>query len=341
MRTIPLLVICALTLIPVPVRANNVPLTHVSISPISELLIQMHPEAQATVVSLNDTLLSAEVSALIRHVPVRTGDRVNAGEVLMELDGWEIQAQLDQVRAALEEANVRYDQAKKQLERTRELHQRGQATDAQRDQHEAEFKTLEFQTTRLGAERKLMQLRLDKCRILAPFAGVVSERMAQVGAWAAPGTPLLRLVDTQNIELSAQIDAADAQHLTKGSELFFSDAGGRYPIVLRSLLPVQDTKSRTREARFTFAKDKPDPGSPGRVSWQSPIPYLPPHLMIHRKGELGIFLADQGVARFIPLPGALEGRPAPLLRKLDGDVIVTGREIIQDGEAVKVVPQRR
>lgn len=333
------LLACALLMVPLPALADSGPAAAVSIQPISELLISMHPEAQATVISLNDAGLSAEVSALIRAVPVQVGDKVNAGDLLVELDSWEFQTQLEQAKAAMEETTARYDEAKRQLDRTSELHKQGQSTESQLEQRATELKTLEAQLTRLKAEQKLVQQRLDKCRVKAPFAGVVTERQAQVGSWAAPGTPLLRLVDTQNIELSAQIDASEAQHLNKGSELTFTDASGRYPIQLRKLLPVQDTKTRTREARFTFPKDKPDPGSPGRVSWQSSIPYLPPHLMIHRKGELGIFLADQGTARFIPLPGALEGRPAPLISKIDGNVIVTGREIIQDGEAVRIVPQ--
>lgn len=335
-----LLTFCTLLLSPWHPAWADTP-APVSTQPVSELLIQMYPEAQGTCLSLNDASLSAEVAGAIRTVSVQTGDRVNAGDLLVELDGWEYQAQLEQSKAALEEVAARREQAQRQQERTQELHKQGQATAEQLEQRSTELKALEFQMARFKAEQKMAQQRLERCRVRAPFAGVVTERQAQVGAWASPGEPLLRLVDTHNVELSAQVDAAEAVHITKGRDWFFTDASGRYPITLRTLLPVQDTKSRTREARFTFAKEKPSPGAPGRLSWKSAISYLPPHLMIHRKGELGIFLAQEGVAHFLPLPGAMEGRPAPMAGRIEGDVIVTGREVIQDGEPVRVVPFRR
>jgi hypothetical protein len=63
------------------------------------------------------------------------------------------------------------------------------------------------------AQRAVAARNVEKCRIIAPFAGVVLERQAQVGAMATPGTPLLRLVDLAPPEIEAQIQAAWADEL--------------------------------------------------------------------------------------------------------------------------------
>ena len=58
---------------------------------------------------------------------------------------------------------------------------------------------------------------------------------------------------------------------------------------------------------------------------------LPSNLISRRNGVLGVFVLDAGKARFEPLPGAQEGRPAQSMLPASSRVITLGRERLQDG----------
>jgi hypothetical protein len=60
-------------------------------------------------------------------------------------------------------------------------------------------------------------------------------------------------------------------------------------------------------------------------------------LVSRRNGGLGIFVNNNGVANFMPLPGAQEGRPVAVQLPLDTQIITLGRERLQDGDALSII----
>ena len=153
---------------------------------------------------------------------------------------------------------------------------------------------------------------MEKCRVLAPFAGAVLERQAQVGAMATPGTPLLRLVDLAPPEIEAQVQAAQADEVPGATEIFFETQGRDYPARLLRLSPVVDAAARTRVARLAFAGPAAPPGARGTLRWLTPGVLLPPELLVKREQGLGAFVVEDGRARFVRGPRRPGG---PALRR--------------------------
>ena len=89
------------------------------------------------------------------------------------------------------------------------------------------------------------------------------------------------------------------------------------------------------EARLAFAGDVAAPGAAGRIVWRESAPHLPPEIVVRRKGHLGVFVDARGVARFWKLPGAQEGRPAPVDLPADARVVVRGQLTLQDGQRLR------
>ena len=110
-------------------------------------------------------------------------------------------------------------------------------------------------------------------------------------------------------------------------------------IIAKLVVPIYQgglVTSRTRQARFSFVSDAPAVGRSGELAWQVGAGLLPSNLISRRNGVLGVFLLDSGKARFEPLPGAQEGRPAHVRLPASSRVITLGRERLQDGAAVSV-----
>jgi pyruvate/2-oxoglutarate dehydrogenase complex dihydrolipoamide acyltransferase (E2) component len=175
--------------------------------------------------------------------------------------------------------------------------------------------------------------------VRAPFDGVVLERQAQVGALAATGTPLLRLVSLQAAEVEAQIAPEYAADLREAREILFESQGRRYSVRLSALSPVLERSARTQLARLEFTAAAATAGSTGQLNWIGPRLLFPAELMIKRDGRLGAFISEAGVARFAHADDAQEGRPFRLQLAPGTGMVSRGQQGLNEGDALPVVEQ--
>jgi multidrug efflux pump subunit AcrA (membrane-fusion protein) len=168
---------------------------------------------------------------------------------------------------------------------------------------------------------------------------VVKDRLASEGEWRNPGEPVARLIDLEELEVSAQVEAGDVDYLQQAGSLSFSEGRRAYALTLRAILPAVDGRARTREVRLTFADETALPGTPGRLQWRSARPHLPADLLVRRGDALGVFTVGAGgKAEFRALPGALEGRPAATDLPAQTPIVVDGRFALREGDPLTVSP---
>ncbi len=317
---------------------ETLPAIPVAAQPLAELAVYPQFRAPASVVSDNDSRISAELSARIEAIPVRVGEVVKKGAVLVQLDRRDFELALAREEAALEALRARLELAEYQLSRARALSRKQAVSEELLKQRQSELDHLRAQ--RAGQEVALMQARrqLEKCTLRAPFEAVIRERLANVGELARPGSPLLQIVDNRHLEVSAQLQADLARSLPQAERPELVTPRQRYPLALRRIMPAFDPRAHTREARLRFSADSALPGSAGELVWRSTQAHLPAELLSRRDGRLGVFVVDGESARFIPLPGAEEGRPAAVSLPGQTPVVTLGRFRLQDGDAVRVAP---
>ena len=125
--------------------------------------------------------LSTPVSGVIAKVNVQPGDRLNEGEVLLQLDNGVIKANVEKAKAGVQRNERLYKEAERELERNQELYDRTVLSD-----HELETARIAFDNA--NAELKTAEAALAKAEfdlrhseIRAPFNGVVIERNVNEG----------------------------------------------------------------------------------------------------------------------------------------------------------------
>lgn len=294
--------------------------------PLREIALQPQRSAQAQVVSLNTTRMTAEIAAPIQALLVEPGQVVRRGEVLARLDcrDYEIAARRaeSQLKASLARARL----AALQLERAQRLLSENFISRDLLDTRQAEYDVARAAVAVDRAALETAQRQVEKCVVRAPFPAIVSERLGQVGEMAAPGSPLVVLIDTSRIEVRAEVQAADAGSLVAARDLRFQLDGDTYPLRLARLSPAIDPASRLRQTRLRFTAQPAPVGAGGCLVWHDTAPHLPPELVVRRGGQLGVYIETGGLPRFHPLPAAQEGRTARAEGlTLDSRIVVRGQ----------------
>jgi HlyD family secretion protein len=180
--------------------------------------------------------LAPETGGKVLELPRRRGARVKKGDLLLRVDDALQRAQLrlagDERKAALaqrDQACLASDRAGRDRDRTARLVKDGLVSTEIADRVESEASALEAacRAARAAAERAesgvaLAQAQLDKTVLLAPFDGIVADTFIEVGEWTSPSPPalpippVLDLIDTRSIYVSAPMDEVDSARILEG-----------------------------------------------------------------------------------------------------------------------------
>lgn len=228
------------------------------------------------------------VQPLVEGQPIETlqaeaGDYVEAGQVLATLSSSTLDLQLSQLKAALAaarasvaqaeagvlEAQASADEARRVADRTRALNKSGNAAQAALDQAQASAtasaaratasaQTLESAQAQVeSAEAQLanVELNLTRTKVVAPVAGEVLARNAQVGAVAsAAGTPMFILMKEGALEVKAEVSEADLVRLQPGMTVAIRTVASSEPLrgTVRLVEPGVNTTTRLGIARIAI-----------------------------------------------------------------------------------------
>lgn len=154
--------------------------------------------AQGNVETDQDILLTAEMGGLITKVNVKSGDRVAAGQTLVVLDAALINSGAQEIETQLEYAEY-------MLKKQEELKSKGIGS-------EFDYETARNAVKSLRAKLNSLNTQRGKSAIKAPFSGIIDVVYAKQGQMAGPQSPLLRLVNNSNVEITASISE---KHLNK------------------------------------------------------------------------------------------------------------------------------
>lgn len=311
----------------------------VTTRPLSSIAIYPELDAPANVISTSNSRITAEVSARITSLDANIGEEVKKGQVLVHLEKADYQLAVEREQAKLDALLARIKLADYELKRAASLSKKQAVSEQLLKQREADLDTLLADENGQRAALEQSKRNLNKTVIRAPFPAIITEHLGQVGELAAPGTPLIQIIDSSSLEVSSRIQSHHAKELEKATTLMLISDGTRYPLQLRVITPAIDNKTRTREARLLFKDKRAMPGSAGELVWKRSSASVPTDLVVRRNGKLGVFIvnnANKQKAQFVPLPGAEEGRPAATDLPLDTAIITQGRFRLQDQDLIAI-----
>jgi len=311
----------------------------VEVQALGERLIDNEVRAPAVVVAANQAVITSQVTAIIDAIEADVGTAVRAGDVLVRLDDDDASLALEQAQASLAALKAQIEQAEQLLARGEELFQRNFISDDDLLERRTTLSVLQANHVAQRVAVRSAQLKLARTRILAPYDATVIARQAQVGALAMPGTALVTLVQTDNREVEGDLDPRYSGNLDSASAMRFVTRGREWPIRVLRLSSVIDRGSRIQKGRFGFVGNVAPIGSTGEIVWTDAAGLVPVSLIVQRDERLGVFVANGTQARFVPLPDAQQGRPAPADLSPDTLLVVRGQSRLQDGDELTITRQ--
>ncbi|MBS0294265.1 MAG: efflux RND transporter periplasmic adaptor subunit [Proteobacteria bacterium] len=231
-----------------PTPAASAPRPALTVSttePRRETLARRLP-ANGNVAAWQEASIGSESNGLrLAEVLVNVGDPVRAGQLLARFAADTVQADLAQARASLQEAGAAAAEAQANAERARALDATGAMSQQQIRQYITAAQTAQARVAAAQAAVDMQRLRLKHTEVRAPDAGVISARQATVGAVAAPGAELFRMLRRGRLEWRAEVTAADLPRLHAGGKaLVTSASGAQVEGRVRMLAPTVDLQTR-------------------------------------------------------------------------------------------------
>jgi RND family efflux transporter MFP subunit len=140
-----------------------------------------------------ETRLGFRVPGKITMRPVNAGDRVKEGQALAQVDPTDLRLGQDAARAALNAAQVNYDQTATDYKRYEELRSEGFISTADLERRNSGLQAAKAQLDQARAQAGVQTNQADYAVLAADAPGVITGVYADVGAVVAAGTPVLAL----------------------------------------------------------------------------------------------------------------------------------------------------
>jgi len=295
-------------------------------------------------------------------VLIEEGVEVRKGEVVAVVvrDRYETAAKSAEAavvvaRASYERAKVNLADARREKDRWTALIADGAGTQQQLDRvvtaferARAERQLAEAQIKQAEAALAQAKVNLDKATIEAPFSGVVSRKYVDEGAFVGPTTPLFRLVDIHQVEITGGVaDRRYSQlHVGKTYAEVEVDAypGEKFSGHVSRIRPELDRATRTVAVTIRVPNDdgRLKPGMYARIRLilekHDRVPLVPDEALISFEGETRAFVVNGGKAQVRKVRIGLE--EGNLNEVLDGlqpgeKVVVRGHQLLREGTPVE------
>lgn len=335
---------------PVPVQAPA-PLAVETLT-LTPAPFSLHARYVGSVVAGQMAQIPAQVGARVMAIEHREGDRVELGDVLIRLDDRELSNEIQRLRATEQRLRSDLDYWQRQNRRNTTLRQQKVIPESQLDDSRRMVDNLQASIHENAEALANAEIRLGYTRIHAPFAGRIARLMTEVGDLTVPlSKPLLELVSLQGMKAVVSVPQVDIGRLSRGLAVNIEIPAADLHLARRieKIYPLLDPV--TRNATFETCLDcgpeaLPDTLYPGMALAATVVLArydaaltIPHHALLRRGDAQGVFLFEDGMARWRPLQsGAVEGGRV-LIRsglKAGEQVIITPDSRLKDGLAVSV-----
>jgi RND family efflux transporter MFP subunit len=253
--------------------------------------------AEAIVEAGRESTLAAQVAGRILVLNVDAGDAVRQGQLLARIDDSEARNSIAGSQAQVAQAEANLVNAKASYERTKQLVARKFVSASALDKAQADYYAAQAQVDVAKADVAQSSTTRGFASITAPFGGLVSDRLAQVGEMASLGRPLLTMFDPATLRVVANIPQENLDEVRKAgrASLEFPALGKWIESASITVLPAADNKTHITQVRIDLPKNGAEiyPGMFARAHFatgQAKKMLVPAAAIVRRSEVTGVYV---------------------------------------------------
>nr|WP_312990159.1 efflux RND transporter periplasmic adaptor subunit [Comamonas koreensis] len=296
-----------------------------------------------TVQAVHTAIIKARIAGELQQLQLREGDPVQAGQVVARVDSTESQARLAQAQQQADAARAQQDIQQRQYDNNRALANQGfiSATALESSQSQWQAAQANYQAARSAAD--VLRKNLSDTVLRSPIQGQVARKWVSNGEKVGPDANVLEIVDLRELELQAQMPAADSLQLRLGqtAQLQVDGSGQTISAQVVRINPQADANSRSVTVYLRIAQPAPSAGVAAPALRQGL--YLQGQLATGELQTLAVPLAAVRTDKPEPYvqllsPNAGSGEPSDTLR-VQHQPVVLGARSQRDGKTWVAVTQ--
>ena len=210
----------------------------------------------ASVEAKQATIISSRILARIDTILVRAGDKVEKGDLLIQLEQTDLQSQVLQAKQNIIALQARHKEAKQNFERSVQLFKKQLVSEFNLDKTRADFQSIVAELTAAKQALSQVETTMSYATLTAPINGLIVDRFAEPGDTAQAGAKLLSLYNPLSLRVEANVRERLALTLTHGQKIEIELPSVSKILVgeVEEIVPAANTGSRSFliKARITY-----------------------------------------------------------------------------------------
>ncbi|MGY5450965.1 efflux RND transporter periplasmic adaptor subunit [Agarivorans sp. MS3-6] len=196
-----------------------------------------------------------ELAGKISQIFVDEGERVEQGDILMQLDTELLEIEFIDLQAQLQQLAADASLVKANLKRVQSLKTEGYASEQSVDELIAQQKSLRANKARIDASIKANRTRIEKSTLLAPYSGIIDSRTVSEGAVIGASQPVLTVLQLGANEIKVGVPVRLLEHVDMLTPKSVTVAKRDYSVDLVASGGQVDPATRTVQLRFALPEN--------------------------------------------------------------------------------------
>ena len=310
--------------------------TPVVVEVVSERQFPITIDALGTATANESVRLTAQKSAIVTDIAFDDGDRVTAGQVLLNQNNREEQAKVHELEINIQEA-VRQER------RIVDLARENAASEQLLDEQQARVKALR-------AQLEVANAQLAELQVIAPFSGVLGIRQVSVGALVQPGDVITTLDDLSKIKVDFSVAETHLPSISPGQQVTATSVaypGETFIGEIRTVDSRVDPISRSIQVRAEFDNEalRLRPGMLMQLILQKRVVntiIIPEKALVPIQDRQYVYVLDTETNKVTVREVSIGARRPGIAQVLEGlsageQIVVEGSLRIKDGSTVRVL----
>lgn len=320
----------------------------VVVSPVVEREVKKPLRLVGATFPARKAVISSEVEGVVEKINAEEGEYVEKGGTLAEIRNDKIRLALEQLKSERKEALAKAELSEKNLERIKELYDKGIISDGEFDMAQTQRESDRAGLLSLESRIEVAEYNLEASKITAPFNGYVTKHHAEAGQWLGIGDQVVSFVDIDTIEVKAGVPERYIEDISEGMEvkvILLSRNRLTVPGKISSIIPDADPRAVSFPVRVVL--ENPDHMIKSsasavivvRVGESEKIKLVPKDSIVDSPRGAVVFAVREGLAHPVPLErkGWYEG-----FAHVEGEigvgesVVVRGNERLMPMQKVRI-----